>query len=118
MQEALKEVPDAADRYQLENYFLDAWDAHHIRMLIDEAAEWANVKNVPLICDEFGAYRARSDPASRANWIHDARTALEADGIGWAMWDYRGGFGVVTKEDGKPAQVDDLVVKALGLTSR
>jgi endoglucanase len=118
MQEALKEVPDAADRYQLENYFLDAWDAHHIRMLIDEAAEWAHVKNVPLICDEFGAYRAHSDPASRANWIHDARTALEADGIGWAMWDYRGGFGVVTKEDGKPAQVDDLVVKALGLTSR
>ncbi len=49
------------------------------------------------------------------NWIHDVRTALEADGIGWAMWDYRGGFGVVWKEDGKPAKVDDKVVEALGL---
>ncbi len=115
MQEALKEVPDAVDRYQLENYFLDGWDAHHIRLLIDEAAAWGREKNVPLICNEFGAYREYSDPNSRANWIHDVRTALEADGIGWAMWDYRGGFGVVTKEDGKPAQVDDLVVKALGL---
>jgi len=24
---------------------------------------------------------------------HDVRTALEADGIGWAMWDYHGDFG-------------------------
>jgi aryl-phospho-beta-D-glucosidase BglC (GH1 family) len=117
MQEVLKEVPSAVNRYELENYFLDSWNAHHIRMLIDEAAAWAHQNDVPLLCNEFGAYRAYSDPASRANWIHDTRTALEADGIGWAMWDYRGGFGVVTKEDGKPAQVDPVVVKALGLVS-
>jgi len=73
---------------------------------------------VPLLCNEFGAYRAYADPASRANWIRDTRTALEADGIGWAMWDYRGGFGVVTKQDGQPAQVDESVVKALGLRGR
>jgi endoglucanase len=71
---------------------------------------------VPLICNEFGAYRQFTDAVSRANWIHDVRTALEADGIGWTMWDYRGGFGVVWKEDGQPAQVDGAVVEALGLT--
>jgi hypothetical protein len=49
------------------------------------------------------------------NWIRDVRTALEADGIGWAMWDYRGGFGVVWKEDGQAAKVDEKVVEALGL---
>ncbi len=118
MQEALKEVPNAVNRYELENYFLDGWNAHHIRMLIDEAAAWSREKNVPLICNEFGAYREHSDPVSRANWIHDVRTALEADGIGWAMWDYRGGFGVVHKQDGQPAQVDATVVKALGLSGR
>jgi aryl-phospho-beta-D-glucosidase BglC (GH1 family) len=116
MQEMLKEVPDPAARYQLENYWLNGWDAHHIRLLIDEAAQWARDKHVPLICDEFGAYREHSDPASRDQWIHDVRSALEADGIGWAMWDYRGGFGVVHKQDGQPAQVDDAVVKALGLS--
>jgi len=46
------------------------------------------------------------------------RTALEADSIGWIMWDYRGGFGVAWKEDGQPTKVDDKVVEALGLKGR
>ena len=100
MPELLKEVPDAADRYDLENYWLDGWNAHHIRLLIDEAAAWGHDNHVPLTCNEFGAYPRAPDPVSRTNWLHDVRTALEADGIGWAMWDYRGGFGVVTKRRG------------------
>jgi endoglucanase len=115
MQEALKQVPDAVGRYQLENYWLNHWDAQHIRLLIDEAAQWAHDNHVPLICNEFGAFRDHSEPESRMNWLRDVRTALEADGIGWAMWDYRGGFGVVHKQDGEPAVVDDAVVRALGL---
>jgi aryl-phospho-beta-D-glucosidase BglC (GH1 family) len=118
MQALLLEVPDAADRFALESYWLDHWDAHRIRMTIDAAAAWARENNVPLICNEFGAYRNGADPVSRANWIHDVRTAFEADGIGWAMWDYRGSFGVVTKQDGQPAQVDGAVIGALGLKTR
>jgi aryl-phospho-beta-D-glucosidase BglC (GH1 family) len=118
MQALLLEVPDAANRFSLENYWLDHWDAHRVRLVIDAAAAWGHANNVPLICNEFGAYRNSSDPVSRANWIHDVRTAFEADGIGWAMWDYRGGFGVVTKQDGQPAQVDGSVVGALGLKGR
>lgn len=118
MQALLPEVPDAADRFALESYWLDRWDAHRIRMMIDAAAAWAHENDVPLICNEFGAYRNSSDAVSRANWIHDVRTAFEADGIGWAMWDYRGSFGVVTKQDGQPAQVDGAVVAALGLKAR
>ena len=116
MQSLLAQVPDAVNRYQLEEYFLDHWDARRMRLLIDEAAGWARDNHVPLICNEFGVYRNFSDPISRANWIHDARTAFEADGIGWAMWDYRGGFGVVTKQDGQPAQEDGAIVGALGLS--
>jgi aryl-phospho-beta-D-glucosidase BglC (GH1 family) len=115
MKDLIKEVPDPEHRYALENYWLDHWDAHRIRLLIDEAAEWAHTNNVPLICNEFGVYRNYSDPASRANWIRDVRTALEADSIGWTMWDYRGSFGVVFKEDGQSARVDPAVVEALGL---
>jgi endoglucanase len=115
MPELVKEAPDAANRFTLENYWLDHWDARRIRLLIDEAAAWGQGNHVPLICNEFGVYREHSDPGSRAQWIHDVRTALEADGIGWAMWDYRGGFGVVFKEDGQPARVDPGVVEALGL---
>jgi hypothetical protein len=118
MQELVKQVPDAANRYELENYWLDRWDGRRIHLLVDEAAAWAHDNQVPLICNEFGAFRNFSDPVSRASWIHDVRSALEADGIGWTMWDYRGGFGVVTKEDGQPAQVDGTVVEALGLAAR
>jgi aryl-phospho-beta-D-glucosidase BglC (GH1 family) len=116
MQALLEQVPDDASRYQLENYWLEHWDARRIRLLVDEAAAWGRQHHVPLTCNEFGAYRNFSDPISRATWIHDARTAFEADGIGWAMWDYRGGFSVVTKQDGQPAQVDGAIVGALGLT--
>ncbi len=111
----LPETPDPANRFELENYWLDHWDGHRIRLLIDEAAAWGQANHVPLICNEFGAYREHTDPQSRMNWIRDVRTALEADDVGWAMWDYRGGFGAVWKQDGQPAKVDPAVMVALGL---
>jgi hypothetical protein len=115
MKESLKQVPDAASRYELERYWLDHWDAHHIRLLIDEAAAWGREKNLPLICNEFGVFRDFADTDSRANWIRDVREVLEADDIGWAMWDYRDNFGLVFKEDGQPVRVDEGLVDALGL---
>jgi aryl-phospho-beta-D-glucosidase BglC (GH1 family) len=117
MAASLKQVPDPANRYALEHYWLDHWDAHRIKLQIDAAAAWGREHSAPLICNEFGVYREHSDEQSRMNWIHDVRTAFEADGIGWAMWDYRGGFGVVWKEDGQPAKVDEKVVEALGLAN-
>ncbi|HEY1894991.1 MAG TPA: cellulase family glycosylhydrolase, partial [Terracidiphilus sp.] len=69
LDELIKQVPDAANRYAFEHYWLDHWDAHRIRLEIDAAAAWAKTYNVPLICNEFGAYRRVTDPASRMNWI-------------------------------------------------
>jgi endoglucanase len=115
MQKLLQEVPDLADRFDLENYWLDHWDGQHIRALIDEAAAWGKLNDVPVICNEFGAYRQYSDPASRNRWIHDVRSALEADGMGWDMWDFHGGFGVATRENGKSIP-DPATVQALGLS--
>lgn len=115
MQQLLEEVPDPANRADLENYFLDHWDAHHIKAWIDEAADWAKSNHVPLICNEFGAFKDHMDSTSRFRYLHDVRTALEADGIGWTMWDYQGSFGVVDKDAGQPARVDEKVVEALGL---
>ena len=115
MPKLLAQVPDAANRYAFEHYWLDHWDAHRVRLQIDAAAAWGKQHNAPLICNEFGVYRRVTPQASRMQWIQDVRTALEADGIGWTMWDYRGGFGVVWKEDGQSAKVDSAVVEALGL---
>jgi len=115
MADGLKQVPDPHDRYSFEHYWLDHWDAHRIKLLMDSAAAWGEANGVPVTCNEFGVYRRVTPEASRMRWIHDVRTALEADGIGWTMWDYRGGFGVVWKDDGQPARVDQKVVEALGL---
>jgi len=114
MAPSLAELQVPADRLELERYFLDHWDARHIRLLIDTAAEWSNAHHVPIVCNEFGAYRDHVQPAARAQYIHDVRTALEADGIGWTMWDYRANFGVVTRESGTPVP-DAAIVTALGL---
>ncbi|MFP5238134.1 MAG: glycoside hydrolase family 5 protein [Acidobacteriota bacterium] len=114
MQQDLAEVPDARDRYDFEHYWLDGWSAQRIKLQMDAAAAWAKTNDVPLICNEFGVFR-NAPQDSRMRWLHDVRTAMEADGIGWTMWDYRGGFGVVWKQNGQPAKVDEKVVEALGL---
>ncbi|HEX8872263.1 MAG TPA: hypothetical protein VF758_05825, partial [Candidatus Acidoferrum sp.] len=68
-----------------------------------------------LVCNEFGVYRKTAQPADRARWLNDVRTALERHGIGWTMWDYAGGFGVVVKENDQTT-VDEVTLKALGLS--
>ncbi len=107
-------VPEALDRLYVIRYGEDHWDAARIDSEINQAAEWAKRNGVPLICNEFGAYRNGVEPQDRAAWIKDVRTTLERHNIGWAMWDYSGSFGIVTKKDGKPA-LDEPTVKALGL---
>ena len=108
-------VPEARDRLQVIRYGQDHWDPSRIEAEINQAADWAHRRGVPLICNEFGVFRTFSDPQDRARWITDVRTSLERHNIGWAMWDYSGSFGVVTNRDTK-AKLDEVTVKALGLT--
>lgn len=107
-------IPELLDRLYVIRYAEDHWDASRIDSEISATADWAKRNGVPLICNEFGVYRAYSDPQDRTAWIKDVRTSLERHNIGWAMWDYSGSFGVVTKKDGK-ATLDENTVKALGL---
>jgi len=101
-------------RWRLLQYKEDHWDADRVAGDIGFAAQWARERNVPLMCDEFGVYRNFSDPDSRERWLTAVRTAFEKNHIGWTMWDYQGGFGVVYKENGS-LRDDDVVLRALGL---
>jgi endoglucanase len=114
--EQMKNVPGDLARYELYLYGAGGWNSEAIAGRIAFAAAWARERHVPLICNEFGAYRDTADPASRARWIGDVRSALEANHIGWAMWDYRGNFGVVTRTDTEITP-DDAILKALGLNA-
>lgn len=109
-------VPEAINRLFVTRYGLDSWDAARIDAEIGQVAQWAKRWQVPVVCNEFGVYRKFSDPTDRAAWITDVRTSLEKHNMGWTMWDYSGGFGVVSKQDGK-AVPDELTLKALGLNT-
>lgn len=115
VQAAAMEVPGRAHRLEVIRYGMDRWNAQRIDADIAQVADWANHWGVPVICNEFGVYRKDADPNDRAAWIHDVRTSLQKHGIGWAMWDYDGGFAVVTRPNGQPLP-DPLTVRALGLT--
>jgi endoglucanase len=111
--------PDPLNRLYVLRYGLDHWDANRIAVEIGQAAEWAKRWNVPLTCNEFGVFRKDSDPQDRARWLHDVRTTLEHDGIGWNMWDFGGrddgqGFGVVNGGKTGPNTPDEVTLEALG----
>jgi endoglucanase len=114
---AIAKQTDDFARWKLTEYGLEHWDAEHIAGEIRFAAEWAKSRHVPLTCNEFGAYRNYSNPDDRQRWLQAVRTALEQNNIGWTMWDYQGGFGVVTKKDGTTTE-DDGVLRALGLKTQ
>jgi len=111
---AVAKQSDDWARWKLTQYGLDHWDASRIAGEIGFLAEWGKARHVPLTCNEFGVYRNYSNPDDRMRWLTAVRTALEQNHIGWAMWDYQGGFGVVTKKNGATIE-DDAVLRALGL---
>jgi endoglucanase len=111
---AADRVPDKINQLYVLRYGMEHWDAARIATEIGFVAQWAKRRGVSVICNEFGVYRAYADPHGRAQWISDVRTALEQNGIGWTMWDYSGGFGVVTKSGGKTTP-DEITLRALGL---
>ena len=63
--------------------------------------------------DPIGIRSGHQHP-ERLAWLQDARALFEQYGIGWAMWDYAGGFSVVNAPEGeRPGGPGTL--RALGL---
>jgi endoglucanase len=111
---AMELVPDDIHKLALRRYGAERWNAARIEAEFAQVAAWGKKWNVPLVCNEFGVYRRTANPDDRARWLSDVRTALEKNEMGWTMWDYSGGFGIVIKQNGV-ATVDEVTVKALGL---
>ena len=101
-------------QFFVEEYGLAQWNRQRVETTIAFAKRWGDTYGVPVYCGEFGVLRDYAPPAMRAAWLHDMASTLQANGIGWAMWDYQTNFGLVHKENGKTT-VDPELVKALGL---
>ena len=113
-EKAAAAVPDDVNRLYVLRYGMEHWDAARINMEISQVSSWAERRHVPVMCDEFGVYRKDADPHDRASWLSDVRGALEKHNLGWTVWDYNGGFAVVTKTEGRTVP-DETALKALGL---
>lgn len=101
----------------------EPWDEARLRSRLHVAADWARRNEVAVYCGEFGVYE-RAPKAARVRWINAVRRLLEdvgtgtaPTGIGWAMWDYVGGFALAAGEPGK-RRLDGEVAKALGLRAK
>ena len=69
-----------------------------------------------FVADTEGEVLGLRCQTDRLRWLADVRAALERHGIGWAMWDYAGGFGVAVREQGgAAARLDPETAAALGL---
>ena len=112
----LPALTDEGARRVLTQYGKEQWNAARIDAEIAKVAAWASRHHLRVTCNEFGVYRKVAPPSARAAWLRDVRTALEKYDMGWAMWDYQGGFAVVDKTAGR-ATPDALVIDALGLPS-
>ena len=108
-------VPGDNARYQLYTYGLSGWNAKGIADRLAFAAVWSREHAVPIICNEFGAFRDTAPHDSRTRYLHDVRAGLEKSGIGWGMWDWSGNFGLVEHSNGN-VMVDADNTRALGLT--
>ncbi len=93
----------------------ERWNYPKLKSVLAQAANWGRKHGVPVACTEFGARRDDILPEHRFTYLRDFRSALESNGIPWAMWDYAGGFGIVTGTNPDRRELDEMTVDALGL---
>jgi len=76
------------------------YDRAKLESLLAQPLALARKLDLPLYCGEWGALPTTAREA-RMQWYRDVRANLENHGIAWANWDYKGGFGILTR-NGQP----------------
>lgn len=62
---------------------------------------------LPLYCGEFGVINTVSNPIRQA-WYRDIISVFDQFGIAWANWDYKGDFGLTTR-DGESTGIAEVI---------
>lgn len=107
---------DPPTRDLIRYYCRMGWDRAAIGKRIAAAASWARNHRVTLLAGEFGASSALN-PAARLTWLRTVREALEASGIGWALWGYDDIMGLaVPRPPVVRPLLDGNVLRALSLS--
>lgn len=73
------------------------FDSGRIRELLSQPLDVRKRTGRPLYCGEFGCYH-KSPLVPALAWYADLLSAFREQNIGWANWDYKGGFGLWDKK--------------------
>ncbi len=90
----------------------------YLQAQIDKVAQFAETRNVPVLCSTFGADMSDVEVQDRANWLGAVASYLESKTIPWCLTGYRGNWGIFDDDSPEKLQynVNDTVATALGLT--
>ena len=108
----LPQLGNSAARERLRRYGEEGWNAARLDALLQQAEAWGRSHRVRVTCNEFGVYRHAAPPDDRIAWLRDVRSLLERHRIGWALWEYNAGFGILVGDDGDRIP-DDRIIAAL-----
>ncbi len=79
---------------EIKNYYKTG-SKEAILQAVVKAKDWAVTNNVPVIINEFGALRDKSDAQSVLNYYKAMIDICDTLQIPWTHWGYTGGFSVV-----------------------
>ncbi len=77
---------------------------------------WSDYFGRPLHVGEFGCYY-KSDAVSRVNFYRQMVQAIDAQGLGWAMWDWKAGFHYIQSGQPEPTGMRTAIFQPLFLKS-
>jgi len=81
----------------IKNYYKNG-SKEAILQNVVKAKDWAVKNNVPVIINEFGALRDKSDAQSVLNYYKAMTEICDTLQIPWTHWGYTGGFSVVDND--------------------
>jgi endoglucanase len=93
-EEDVSGLPDSLKNRVLQNNL--RYNIDSIRSHFKKPIAAGKKYNLPLYCGEWGCLSTVPNEA-RLQWYTDMKTVLEENNIGWATWDYKGGFGIIDR---------------------
>lgn len=102
-----------SERWYYENYQNDSTEEKLVEPL-NRIVEFANKRNVALMCNEYGVYMNYADNEERTNWYRMKAKWMEERGIIRVSWDYKGGFGIFNKQEGMfPEDLNTVLLEGM-----
>ena len=89
------------DLRQEMSHYTKVYTKDSLESLIMLPVEYARERGLPLYCGEWGCLPS-VEQETRLRWYADVKEILERHDIGWANWDYKGGFGIINESVDNP----------------